>query len=256
MTFARDIVRFDRQDLRERMERELLTFTYMHTNSIMILKRSSRYFPQIEPILKKNGVPDDLKYLMVIESNMDEKAYSSAGAAGLWQFTQSTGRMYGLEVNDNIDERYNIEKATVAACKYLLKAYEKYGNWMTVAASYNCGMNGMDSRIEKQGETHAFNLWLPEETNRYMFRILAAKWLCEHPDDFGFNIPKNERYPYIAPKEKVEVTEEIPDLVAFAREHGVTYAQLKQANIWLRGSSLNNKTKRTYYVTIPGTGNF
>jgi len=125
-----------------------------------------------------------------------------------------------------------------------------------VAASYNCGMNGMDSRIEKQGETHAFNLWLPEETNRYMFRILAAKWLCEHPDDFGFNIPKNERYPYIAPKEKVEVTEEIPDLVAFAREHGVTYAQLKQANIWLRGSSLNNKTKRTYYVTIPGTGNF
>lgn len=251
ITFAGQKVVFDRTDLRERMDRELLTIAYMHTNSTMILKRSSRYFPQVEPILKRMGIPDDLKYLMVIESNLDEKAYSPAGAAGLWQFTQSTGRMYGLEVNDNIDERYNIEKATEAACRYLKKAFEKYGDWMTVVASYNCGTNGMDNRIEKQGEKHALNLWLPEETTRYMFRLLSAKMFCEYPEAFGYHVPEKERYPYIAPAGRVEVTTEIEDLVDFAREHGITYAQLKRANLWLRGTSLHNKTQRTYFVTIP-----
>lgn len=249
--FAGQKIRFDRADLRERMDRELVAFTYSHNMSTLMIKRANRLFPQIEPILKRMGIPDDLKYLMVIESNLDPQAVSGAGAAGLWQFTQGTGREYGLEVNDNIDERYNTVKATEAACRFLLKAYGKYQNWITVAASYNGGQQGMDRRIELQHQTNAMDMWLVDETSRYMFRILAAKMMFENPSLFGFRFKKEDLYPYIPIKEQIKITDPVDDLVQFAEEHNITYADLKRANLWLREAKLNNKSHRTYYIDIP-----
>lgn len=251
VTFAGQTIKLDRADLRERMDRELIAFTYSHNMSTLMIKRANKYFPQIEPILKRMGVPDDLKYLMVIESNLDPQAQSGAGAAGLWQFTQSTGRAYGLEVNANIDERFNTVKATEAACRFLMEAYSKYGNWMTVAASYNGGQQGMDRRIEAQHQTDALNMWLVDETSRYMFRLLAVKLMFEDPSLFGFSFKSEDLYPYIPARKQIKVTDPVEDLVDFAEKNGVTYADLKRANLWLRESKLNNKSHRTYYVDIP-----
>ena len=251
VVFAGQKIKFDRADLRERMDRELVAFTYSHNMSTLMIKRANRLFPQIEPILKRMGVPDDLKYLMVIESNLDPQAVSGAGAAGLWQFTQSTGREYGLEVNDNIDERYNTYKATEAACRFLLKAYGKYQNWMTVAASYNGGQQGMDRRIEQQHQTNAMDMWLVDETSRYMFRVLAAKMMFEDPSKFGFSFKREDLYPYIPIKEQIKITDPVEDLVKFAEDHKISYADLKRANLWLREYKLNNKSHRTYYIDIP-----
>lgn len=252
IVFAGDTIRFDRQDIYERMDRELISFTYMHTNSTLMLKRSERIFAKVVPILRANGVPEDLKYLMAIESNFDPKALSSAGAAGLWQFTKSTAKEYGLEVSSEVDERYHIEKETVAACKYLLKAYDKYGDWMTVAASYNGGQNGISKRIENQRQRKAMDLWLVEETSRYMFRILTAKMFFEDPTSFGFYVREKDKYPVEPkPKEIVSVSGPIENLVDFAEEHGIRYATLKGANLWLRDSKLTNKAGKTYEIVIP-----
>ena len=252
IVFAGDTIRFDRQDIYERMDRELISFTYMHTNSTLMLKRSKRIFAKVVPILRANGVPEDLKYLMAIESNFDPKALSSAGAAGLWQFTKSTAKEYGLEVSSEVDERYHIEKETVAACKYLLKAYDKYGDWMTVAASYNGGQNGISKRIENQRQRKAMDLWLVEETSRFMFRILAAKMFFEDPTSFGFYVREKDKYPVEPkPKETVSVSGPIENLVDFAEEHGIRYATLKGANLWLRDSKLTNKAGKTYEIVIP-----
>lgn len=252
IVFAGDTIRFDRQDIYERMDRELISFTYMHTNSTLMLKRSKRIFAKVVPILRANGVPEDLKYLMAIESNFDPKALSSAGAAGLWQFTKSTAKEYGLEVSSEVDERYHIEKETVAACKYLLNAYDKYGDWMTVAASYNGGQNGISKRIENQRQRKAMDLWLVEETSRYMFRILTAKMFFEDPKSFGFYVREKDKYPVEPkPKEIVSVSGPIENLVDFAEEHGIRYATLKGANLWLRDSKLTNKAGKTYEIVIP-----
>lgn len=252
IVFAGDTIRFDRQDIYERMDRELISFTYMHTNSTLMLKRSERIFAKVVPILRANGVPEDLKYLMAIESNFDPKALSSAGAAGLWQFTKSTAKEYGLEVSSEVDERYHIEKETVAACKCLLNAYDKYGDWMTVAASYNGGQNGISKRIENQRQRKAMDLWLVEETSRYMFRILAAKMFFEDPTSFGFYVREKDKYPVEPkPKETVSVSGPIENLVDFAEEHGIRYATLKGANLWLRDSKLTNKAGKTYEIVIP-----
>lgn len=252
IVFAGDTIRFDRQDIYERMDRELISFTYMHTNSTLMLKRSKRIFAKVVPILRANGVPEDLKYLMAIESNFDPKALSSAGAAGLWQFTKSTAKEYGLEVSSEVDERYHIDKETVAACKYLLKAYDKYGDWMTVAASYNGGQNGISKRIENQRQRKAMDLWLVEETSRYMFRILTAKMFFEDPASFGFYVREKDKYPVEPkPKEIVSVSGPIENLVDFAEEHGIRYATLKGANLWLRDSKLTNKAGKTYEIVIP-----
>ena len=247
--FAGQTYRFDRPDLYERMDRELIAFTYSHTNSILMLKRADRIFRQVVPILQKNGVPEDLKYLMAIESNLDPKAVSTAGAAGLWQFMKATGRGYGLEVADEVDERYHIEKATTAACKYLKEAYAKYGDWMTVAASYNAGQGGISKRLTDQKQKKAMDLFLPTETSRYMFRILTAKYFFENPEEFGFRV--DDSYPYIEPKETVTVSEAIPSLTDFAIEHGTTYFFLKEANLWLRSDKLTNKAAKTYKIIIP-----
>jgi hypothetical protein len=251
IVFAGETIRFDRSDLYERMDRELLTFTYMHTTSILMLKRSDRIFKIVVPILRRYGVPEDLKYLMVIESNLDPQAVSPAGAAGLWQFMSAAGKEYGLEVNSNVDERYHIEKATIAACRYLKRSYARFGDWMSVAASYNAGPAAIASRMDAQQEKKAADLWLLNETSRYIFRMLAAKMMFEDPTAFGFNVPEEDRYPVMQVKEVVDVSEPIPDLVAFAKEHGVSYAQLRRANLWLRESKLNNNSHRSYEIIIP-----
>ena len=251
VTFAGETIRFDRSDLYERMDRELLAFTYMHSTSILMLKRSERIFKEVVPILRRNGIPEDLKYLMVIESNLDPQALSPAGAAGLWQFMASAAKEYGLEVNANVDERYNIEKATAAACRYLKRCYARFGDWMSVAASYNAGPGAIASRMEAQKEKRAADLWLLNETSRYMFRVLAAKMLFEDPGAFGFNVPEEDRYPVIGVKEVVEVSEPIEDLAVFAKDHGVSFAQLKRANLWLREAKLNNVSKKNYEIIIP-----
>lgn len=251
LVFAGDTVRFDRADLRERMDRELLSFCYMHSTSVLMIKRANRYFPQIEPLLRVSGVPDDLKYLMAIESNLDPKALSAAGAAGFWQFMKETAKGYGLHVDSEVDERYNIEKATLAACKYLKQAYAKYGDWMTVAASYNAGQAGITKRLADQHQESAMDLWLVEETSRYMFRILAAKMYFENPSAFGFTFTPEDLYPYIPVSEEVTVNGPIESLVGFAEKHGVSYMDLKNANLWLRDSKLVNKEHRTYLIAIP-----
>ena len=179
VVFAGDTVRFDRQDFYERMDRELISFTYMHTNTTLMLKRSARYFTIVEPILREQGIPEDFKYLMAIESNLDPRALSPAGAAGIWQVVRSTAQAHGLEVSSEVDERYNVEKETVVACEYFKEAYGKFGDWLTVAASYNAGQNGIQRRIAAQRQDTALELWMAEETSRYIFRLLAAKMLFE-----------------------------------------------------------------------------
>lgn len=251
VVFAGDTVRFDRTDFYERMDRELISFTYSHTNSLLMLKKSDRFFSIVRPILKAQGVPDDIKYLMAIESNLVPSAVSGAGAAGLWQFTKSTAQKYGLEVSDEVDERYNIEKETVAACAYLLEAYGKYGDWMTAAASYNAGQNGISKRLADQHQDSALELWLYEETSRYMFRLMAAKMFFTKPEAFGFHVERSDKYPVNSPKKTLTISTGIPDLVAFAEENGVSYAHLKEANLWLRDTKLTNKAGKTYKILIP-----
>ena len=253
--FAGQTIRFNRPDLYERMDRELITFTYSHTNSTLMLKRAEKIFAQVVPILKQQGVPEDLKYLMAIESNLDPKALSTAGAAGLWQFMRATGQGYGLEVGTEVDERYNIEKATLAACKYLKEAYAKYGDWMTVAASYNAGQGGITKRLTDQHQKRATDLFLPTETSRYMFRILTAKYFFENPEAFGFHLENGESYPYLPPKETVSVSGPIANLADFAEQHGSTYFFVKEANLWLRSDKLTNKSGKTYQIIIP-TSNY
>ena len=251
VVFAGDTIRFDRADLYERMDRELTAFTYSHTNSILMLKRSGRIFPQVEPLLAANGVPDDLKYLMAIESNVSETAVSVAGAAGLWQFMRDVGREFGLEVSSTVDERYNIRKETEAACTYLKKAHARFGDWMTVAASYNGGINGIAKKREVQRQPHALDLQLVDETSRYMFRILVAKMMFEDPSLFGFEIGEDEFYPYIPPKRTVVVSSPIDDLAEFAAQYGLSYAQLRRANPWLRDTKLSPGRGKTYEIAIP-----
>ena len=242
-----DLTRYDRY---ERMDRELLAFTYMHSTSIQMIKKANRYFPIVEPILKANGVPDDFKYLMVIESNLNPNARSGAGAAGLWQFMQTTGREYGLEVNKNIDERYHVEKATEAACKYLKDAYDKYQDWIAVAASYNAGQARISSQFEKQQVDDMLDLFLVEETARYVYRIIAAKIMFSNPSAFGFRLRTKDLYMPISYKE-VSVNTGISNLAEWAKKQGITYALLKNMNPWLRDNFLQNVSKRTYTLKIP-----
>ncbi|MDD3510472.1 MAG: lytic transglycosylase domain-containing protein [Fermentimonas sp.] len=250
ITFAGEETVFDRYDKRERMDRELNSFTYFHSTTMLLIKRANRIFPTIEPILKKEGVPDDIKYLAVIESNLDHRAVSPAGAVGLWQFLQSTGRENGLEVRTDVDERYHIEKSTVAACRYLKNAYNKYGSWSAAAMSYNGGQARITNELRDQKVDDALDLWLVEETTRYYYRMLAIKQVFEQPWQYGFVIKPENLYKPMEFK-KVNVTNTIPDLVTFAQQNGITYAQLKDFNSWLRTDKLNNASGKSYTILIP-----
>ena len=242
-----DLLRYDH---RERMDRELMSFTYMHSTTMLTIKRANRYFPIIEPILKANGIPDDFKYLAVIESALNPLAKSPAGAAGMWQFMPGTGREFGLEVNNNIDERYHVERATRAACRYLKDAYAKYKDWVAVAASYNAGQARIASQLAKQDVDDSLDLQLVEETARYVYRILAAKIMFSDPTAFGFRLSASDLYPAF-PYTEITVTEGIAKLASFARRKGITLAILKNMNPWLRETSLANHSKRTYKLKIP-----
>ncbi|MGL4852165.1 MAG: lytic transglycosylase domain-containing protein [Phocaeicola sp.] len=242
-----DLTRFDR---RERMDRELLAFTYMHSTSLQMIKRANRYFPIVEPILKEQGIPDDFKYLMVIESNLNPTALSRAGAAGFWQFMPATGKEHKLLVNELVDERYHIEKSTRAACKYLKTAYAKYGDWITVAKSYNAGQGRISGQLTKQGVEEALDLHLVEETTRYAYRILAAKILFSNPAQMGFRLRAKDLYPPIAYKE-IRVTTNIPNLASWAAGQGITYALLRNLNPWLRSTSLTVAAGSSFLIKIP-----
>lgn len=249
-TFAGKEIDLTSYDRRERMDRELTSLTYTHGNTMLMIKRANRYFPLIEPILAMNGIPDDFKYLMTIESDLNILARSPSGAAGLWQILDSTGKENGLEVNQYIDERYHIIKSTEAACRYLKKAYAKYGDWMTVAASYNAGQGRISTELNKQLADNAMNLWLNQETSRYMFRILAVKEIFNNPQRYGYLLKKENLYPII-PCNRIKINTGIANLAEFARQYGITYAQLKDANPWLRDRSLENKSAREYILSIP-----
>lgn len=239
-------------DVRERMDRELLINENLHSSTILILKRANKAFPIIEPILAKNNVPDDFKYLAVIESSL-VNAVSAAGARGVWQFMPETAREKGMEVSETVDERYHLEKSTEAACKYLLAAKEKFGSWTLAAASYNGGMSGISSQMEFQQANNYYDLLLNDETSRYVFRILALKEIMKNPVLYGFNIPKEELYVNL-PTRKIEVDSTIANLATFAKAQGINYKILKYHNPWLRDKKLDNPTKKKYSIEIPIEG--
>jgi hypothetical protein len=242
-----DLTRFDRH---ERMDRELISFAYTHNNSLLMLKRANRYFPAIEPILKEEGIPDDFKYLMAIESSVNTQARSGVGAAGLWQFMPDTGKEYGLEVNDQVDERFNVEKSTRAACRFLRHAYAKYKDWVAVAASYNTGQARIKQQMERQGTVQTLDLLLSEETSRYVYRIFAAKIMFSHPTAFGYYLRPSDLYPVIPCKE-VTVNTPITDLAKFAQSQGINQSLLRMFNPWLRANHLPNRSGKKYVILIP-----
>lgn len=241
-----------RWDLHERYERELTNFCYTHNNTLLTLKRANRLFPILVPILQEEGVPADFIYLCCIESSLNQRALSPAKAAGLWQFMSETGRQYGLTVNDEIDERYHTIKATHAACRYFKDAYKKFGNWMAVAAAYNGGMGGLQRKLSAQQVTDPMDLLLPEETSRYMFRIMAMKEIFRDPYRYGFVLYSDQLYKPIRTRQ-IHITNAVADLAAFAKQHGTTYYQLKEFNPWLRDSKISVKKGASinYQIDLP-----
>jgi len=239
-------------DVRERFDRELLVNANLHSSTILIMKRANRAFPIIEPILKQYGVPDDFKYLAVIESAL-MNAVSPSGAKGVWQFMPDTAKEKGMEVNDGVDERYHLKKSTEAACKYLLQAKEKFGNWTLAAASYNGGMTGVNNKITEQKVSDYYDLLLTDETSRYVFRILALKEIMKNPTLYGFDVAKHELYENI-PTKTIEVDSSITDLATFAKAQGINYKILKIHNPWLRDKKLVNISKKKYLIEIPTEG--
>lgn len=250
LSFAGEVVPLDRWDVKERLDREVLFNYYNQANVLFLLKLANRYFPVIEERLKANGVPEDFKYLCVAESNLLSGAKSKVGATGFWQFMDGTAPGYGLEVNSQVDRRSDIIASTDAAAKYLKDAYSRFGSWTAAAASYNCGMGGYNSQATFQGTKHYYDLLLPEETNRYIFRILAFKHLMENAEDLGFILKDEEVYPEI-PYRSVQVTSSISNLSDYARANGTTYKMLRQMNPWLKGKSLTVKSGRSYELKLP-----
>lgn len=249
LEFAGEKIPLENFEVKERMEREFIVSTYFHSYTILAIKRSGRWFPVIEPILKKNGVPDDFKYLCVAESNM-ENVISPAGATGFWQFLKPTAEKFGLEVNSQVDERYNVEKSTEAACKYLLDAYQKFGSWITAAAAFNMGTNGADNQLDRQKADNYFNLVLGTETSRYIGRIVSLKYIMNNAEKYGFDLKEDERY---QPLKYTEITLDgsVNNFADFAGSYGINYKKLKYYNPWLRDTTLSNQGKKPYKIKLP-----
>lgn len=252
LDFSGEPLPLNNPDILERMDRELLVNTYWQSNGLLMFKRAKKYFPIIEPILKEQGVPDDFKYLAVIESGLTN-AVSPAGARGVWQIMPATGRENGLEVNSNVDERYNLEKSTVVACKYFLKSKEELGTWTLAAAAYNAGNAGISRRLKEQGVNDYYDLLLGEETGRYLFRIVALKEILSNPEKYGFNFREKDLYKNV-PTYKVEVDTAVRDFTVFSEKFGINYKILKIHNPWLREPHLNNKSRKLYHIDIPEKG--
>jgi hypothetical protein len=255
LDFANEPVPLENFDVRESLDREMLSVANFHSQTLLYIKKTNRYFAVIEPILRKNEIPDDFKFLALAESGFLEKIISPSGAVGIWQFMKSAAIENGLEVNDEVDERYHIEKATGAACKFLKNSFAKYGNWTMVAASYNAGISGIDRQIDVQNSKNYYDLLLNEETSRYLFRILALKLVIGKPEKYGFKVSEEEKYPII-PVSDVKVSGSINNFTDFARANNINYKLLKQFNPWLRQSYLKNTKKKIYAVKIPEVGKY
>lgn len=249
MSFAGELVPLDIYYVREGLDREMIVNTFGHTNTLLYFKRAHRYFPIIEPILKKNGIPADFKYLCVIESGLTN-ATSPAKAQGFWQFIKTTGQKYGLEVNDEIDMRNNLEASTEAACKYLKSLHTRFGSWTAAAAAYNCGENGLQKNMERQSIDSYYDTRLNNETTRYVYRILAVKQIMQHPQDYGFYLRPIDLYPSLQAKTAILSGQNV-DLYNFAKENGVTYKVLREFNPWITTDKLTNKANKSYTVKLP-----
>jgi len=247
--FAGEIMQLDEADLVERMDKELLVNTYWQSNTLLMMKRANKFFPEIERILKEEGVPDDFKYLALIESGL-ENLRSPAGAKGFWQILRTTGKEYGLEVNANVDERYHLELSTRMACAYLKKAKERLGSWTLAAASYNRGITGINRILDKQQADNYYDLLLGTETKRYIFRILAVKEIIQAPERFGFFVEKAQLYSPVAHR-TIPVDTAITNIARFSEQMGVTYKTLKIYNPWLLQNHLNNKSRKLYHIALP-----
>jgi len=249
LKFAGELVPLEKADIKERIDRELLVNTYWQSNGLLLIKRTHKYFPIIEPILKKNGIPNDFKYLAVIESGL-QNVTSPAGAKGFWQIMKATGKENGLEINDNIDERYHLEKATQVACDYLIAAKERFGSWTLAAAAYNAGNAGVARKIESQKVSNYYDLLLGEETQRYVPRMVALKEILTNPQKYGFEFDTEDLYKLETTK-LIEVDTIITDIAQFSKDLGINYKVLKLHNPWLRENKLNNKSRKLYQLKIP-----
>jgi len=252
LNFAGEVVPQEDPEIMERIDREFLVNTYWQSNALLLMKRAHKYFPIIEPILLKNGVPEDFKYLAVAESGL-QNVVSPAGARGFWQIMKPTGREYGLEINDNVDERYHLEKATQVACDYLKKYKEKYGSWTLAAAAYNAGTGSIDRYMNIQQTDSYYDLLLGDETGRYVFRIMAIKEILKDPETYGFKIEEEDLYQNV-PTFQVEVDTAVSSFAEFARNYGISYKILKRHNPWLREPHLNNSSRKKYQISIPMKG--
>ncbi|MCF6348154.1 MAG: lytic transglycosylase domain-containing protein [Flavobacteriaceae bacterium] len=249
LEFAGEKVPLHKPDIKERIDRELLVNTYWQSNALLWIKRTHKYFPIIEPILKEKGVPNDFKYLAVIESNL-RNVTSPAGAKGFWQLLKAAARENGLEVNDNVDERYHLEKATRAACDYLLKAKKKFGTWTMAAAAYHDGNGGLNKKLTQQQVNSYYDVLAGENTQRYVPRILAAKEILSNPKKYGFQFDEDDLYNLPA-SYPVKIDTPITNIASFAKKYGTNYKELKIHNPWLRENKLNNKSRKVYYIKIP-----
>lgn len=249
LTFAGEKVPLEKADIKERIDRELLVNTYWQSNGLLLIKRAHKYFPIIEPILKEQRIPNDFKYLAVIESGL-QNVTSPAGAKGFWQILKGTAREYGLEVNPNVDERYHLEKATLAACKYLQEAKEKFGSWTMAAAAYNAGMNSINRKITTQQVDNYYDLLVGDETKRYVPRMVAVKEILTNPTKYGFIYEDEDLYK-LKPTKIIEVDTAITNIASFSKKFGINYKIMKLHNPWLRENKLNNKSRKLYQIKIP-----
>jgi len=249
LDFAGESLALNMMEVKEKLDREILVNTYWQSNNLLMLKRSSKYFPIIEPILSRNSIPNDFKYLALIESGL-QNVVSPAGAAGYWQIMKSTGRENGLEINNEIDERYHIEKSTQVACDYLNEAYERFGNWTLAAASYNMGMAGTARRLSEQGVKSYYDLLLNSETARYVYRIAAVKHIHENLEEFGYVYHQDQGYSF-PEMDTISVNTTVPDWISWAKTQGTTYNTLRNYNPWIQSQQLSNSTNKAYHIWVP-----
>ncbi|MDB4325029.1 lytic transglycosylase domain-containing protein [Flavobacteriaceae bacterium] len=252
MTFAGERVPLQDTDVRERLDREIHVNTYWHSNMLLMIKKANRFFSEIEPLLKKYNLPDDFKYLAVAESGLDNVT-SHAGASGFWQFMKATGKEYGLEINNYVDERYNLELATKVAAQYLINSKELFGSWTNAAAAYNAGNAGITKQMKRQDATDYYSLLLNSETGRYVFRILAFKEILSNPEKYGFYVDQQDLYQAI-PTKTIIIETPIEDFAKFAKQQGINYKILKIHNPWLRDTYLKNASGKAYSIKIPIPG--
>ena len=255
LEFAKEAVPLANFDVRESLDREMLSVANFHSQALLYIKKTKRYFAIIEPILKRNEIPEDFKYLALAESGFLDKIVSPSGAVGIWQFMKTAAIENGLEVSDEVDERYHIEKSTQAACRFLKNSYTKYGSWTMVAASYNAGISGVSRQVTAQESSNYYDLLLNEETSRYIFRILALKLVIGDPLKYGFKVNEDEKYPII-PVNEVTVDGSIKNFTEFAHSNNINYKLFKQFNPWLKQTYLKNPKKKSYTFKIPDLGKY